>query len=770
MDHLRRQRPRRGLDPAGGDGALTCDRGTFRRVAGRGSFPCPHEDPTAVVVVVDDDGDDDDGAASNVVAVNKKKEEEEKEDDSEESSLIDSTTSSIPSEYLDDDDDSDDNNDNKNNNNNQTNNNNNTADDEDAMIPREEELGGRTVSTHLRLRRQGLTRNASGEGFQFAVQSIRRGSTAWQSLLQPFVSDLAFRSLIQSRQQSDVTFRPYSCPTAAVLFVDLSGYSRIAAALSHRGAHFLSTVVNRYLAQLLRIIQEYGGDVVKFAGDAVLVVWEGESKQAPPPPPSPSPRINRSAKQQSPQSQPQPPLPHRSILPVVCAAHCALEMQRRAASYPVDGTDLSFEFHCGLTCGPLDSEIFVAPTHVNMPRLYHSVGGATLNAIGTLVDQAQAGELCVDDTVRDCLGSLGTYRDVTVRPKEKEKEEEHQPAAAPKGHILTSLDFDGTIRDQALDYIERTMAERLTRRNHHVEEDFIHPSVLKLLSHGGLSPTQIAQMRNLCVLFIAMTSQGSSCNWLMEVQGVLDKNRCPIVQIIDDDKGVHIVAAINLYETIPEANVLGLDICRELVEQEVGCAIGMACGTTFCGVTGSNLACRWDITGPPAVRAARLMQYALQRNLPVAIDESVYLDSNTGTKMKLAEEGVTIKGSPEPCSVYTLSEAKVHSAFRVLETVHGRCHDTTVGLISDWIRRPEQSRCAVLVKGPPFAGKKIVCQRAAGLADLVPFLHVCDKTFGLLQLARTIALWFQYNQHDYIVRCAEHIIDLMDKRKWRYVT
>jgi hypothetical protein len=45
--------------------------------------------------------------------------------------------------------------------------------------------------------------------------------------------------------------------------------------------------------------------------------------------------------------------------------------------------------------------------------------------------------------------------------------------------------------------------------------------------------------------FIAMTSNGSPVNWLMEVQHVLDGNRCPIVQIIDDDKGVHIVAAIN---------------------------------------------------------------------------------------------------------------------------------------------------------------------------------------------------------------------------------
>jgi len=290
--------------------------------------------------------------------------------------------------------------------------------------------------------------------------------------------------------------------------------------------------------------------------------------------------------------------------------------------------------------------------------------------------------------------------------------------------------------------------------------------VLTLLSHGGLSPTQIAQMRNLCVLFIAMTSKGSSVNWLMEVQGLLDKNRCPIVQIIDDDKGVHVVAAVNLYETIPEANILGLEVARALIDQEVGCSIGIAAGTTFCGVTGSNLACRWDITGAPVVRAARLMQYALSRRMDVAIDESLYLDPTTGAKLKLVESGVSIKGSPEPCSIYCLSEANMHLAFRVLETDFGRCHDEKVDEIVKWITRSDRSRCAVLVKGPPFAGKKIVCQRASGFAEMVPFLHVCDPSFGLLQLARSIASWFKYNQHSSVVRGAEHIFQLMNEMKW----
>jgi hypothetical protein len=51
---------------------------------------------------------------------------------------------------------------------------------------------------------------------------------------------------------------------------------------------------------------------------------------------------------------------------------------------------------------------------------------------------------------------------------------------------------------------------------------------------------------------------------------------------------------------MPETGVVGIDVCRELVEKQVGCAIGMSIGSTFCGVAGSSsVACRWDIVSLP---------------------------------------------------------------------------------------------------------------------------------------------------------------------------
>jgi Adenylate and Guanylate cyclase catalytic domain len=335
-----------------------------------------------------------------------------------------------------------------------------------AIKPTRSRPGERTVSTSLRLRRQGFTLSKSGSS-DFAVKSIRRGSDEWNGLLRPFVSDLTFRSLEYRRLQSEVSFRPYTCH-AAVLFVDLSNYSKITAEISHKGAHAISTAVNAYLSRLLGIVSSYGGDVVKFAGDAVLIVWEGEKGDL---------EMN-----------------------ILLAARCSLEMQEKAGVYIIEGTPLCFRIHCGLCCGLLESEIFVAPNHVNMQQYFHSVSGECLI------------EISISNACAEYVGSRGVFKSIDGRDDCK---------------LITKIDLDAVVCSNMESYLEQYTSDRLFRRNKRIEEDFIHPSVLRLLVLGGLSPTQIAQMRNLCVLFIAMTSNGSSVNWLMEVQTILDKNRCP---------------------------------------------------------------------------------------------------------------------------------------------------------------------------------------------------------------------------------------------------
>lgn len=336
----------------------------------------------------------------------------------------------------------------------------------------------RRSSTSTRLHRQGFRSTKSAN---FAVKSIRPGSGEWSGLLKPFVADLAFRSLEYRRSHSEVSFRPYTCSGASVLFVDLSSYSAITQLIAHRGAHALSSVVNSYFRRLLRIVRKYGGDVCKFAGDAVLCVWEGEIEDMD--------WNNRTA-----------------VL-------CALEMQEKAGSHQVDGISLSFRIHAGICCGLLESEIFIAPSNIHMQRLYHSVGGESLAQLGEAVNFAKAGEVCVSKRVLESLDSNTVSKPVAGR------EEEFS--------IISEYSVSSDVLDEVDSRVEELLMDRMVRRAETIEEDFIHPSVVRLLGHGGLSPTQIAQMRNLCVLFIAKTANSSSVNWLKEISSVLDSQRCP---------------------------------------------------------------------------------------------------------------------------------------------------------------------------------------------------------------------------------------------------
>lgn len=148
-----------------------------------------------------------------------------------------------------------------------------------------------------------------------------------------------------------------------------------------------------------------------------------------------------------------------------------------------------------------------------MSSHHNTVSGETLIEISELVDYAKAGEVCISDSCLKYLGTRAISKDL--------------PEPVVGCRLFTDLVLSQDDVTKMESFILESASARLVRRNQRIEEEFIHPSVLNLLSHGGLSPTQIAQMRNLCVLFVAKTSNGSSVNWLTEVQCILDKNRCP---------------------------------------------------------------------------------------------------------------------------------------------------------------------------------------------------------------------------------------------------
>ena len=64
-----------------------------------------------------------------------------------------------------------------------------------------------------------------------------------------------------------------------VMFADISGFTAMSEKLSQlgkEGAEEITAIVNRFFAALLEVSDDYSGDLLKFGGDALLVLFGGE--------------------------------------------------------------------------------------------------------------------------------------------------------------------------------------------------------------------------------------------------------------------------------------------------------------------------------------------------------------------------------------------------------------------------------------------------------------------------------------------------------------
>src|SRR5688500_5442252 len=97
------------------------------------------------------------------------------------------------------------------------------------------------------------------------------------TLLEDFASYVPTITLNRiAADPAPLTAPKYEHFPAAVLFADITGFTALAEELGKQGpagAEELGGVLNDYFGQLTALIAEHGGDVVKFAGDALLAVW-----------------------------------------------------------------------------------------------------------------------------------------------------------------------------------------------------------------------------------------------------------------------------------------------------------------------------------------------------------------------------------------------------------------------------------------------------------------------------------------------------------------
>ncbi len=155
---------------------------------------------------------------------------------------------------------------------------------------------------------------------------------------------------------------------AAVMFADISGFTSLAERLAQQGkggSEELTKHLNAYFGRLIALIAEHGGDVVKFAGDALLAIWsvtEGE--------------VNASLEEATSR-----------------AAGCCLAIAAELGDYVAE--DVRLTLHAGIGAGE------IAGLHVGGVggRWEFLIAGAPLAQMARAEAAAKPGEVCISAEV-----------------------------------------------------------------------------------------------------------------------------------------------------------------------------------------------------------------------------------------------------------------------------------------------------------------------------------------------------------------------------------
>ncbi len=364
---------------------------------------------------------------------------------------------------------------------------------------------------------------------------------------------------------SDTAVAPVRLPLyAAVLFADISGFTRLTERLCREGemgVELLASTLNAYFGLVIDIIHEHAGEVVRFAGDGLIAVWATESDTT--------------------------PTADQCRLRSEQAACCALRVQAMLAEVrPVYGITMVMRIGLGIGAGILRQLggwngrwefVFTGPAlrQASLACPQAEPGGVVLapEILPWLTPRAQI------DPIPQGWASL---RDLAEPPWL-----EPHPAPVLRPTMLPAL--RACLPDAVLDRIDAGQSGWLT------------------------------ELRRVTVLFMRLPSLDNpeaepdpAQGLIRAMQAVIARYEGCINKLHVDEKGTMLLAVFGLPPlSHPDDALRGLRTalqCYAVMKQRAEpCAIGIATGHAFCGTVGNGTHREYTVLGDVVNLAARLM-------------------------------------------------------------------------------------------------------------------------------------------------------------------
>uniref|UniRef100_K3WD92 Guanylate cyclase domain-containing protein n=1 Tax=Globisporangium ultimum (strain ATCC 200006 / CBS 805.95 / DAOM BR144) TaxID=431595 RepID=K3WD92_GLOUD len=385
--------------------------------------------------------------------------------------------------------------------------------------------------------------------------------------------------------------------TVVSMFADVSGFTAMTESLAARGpvgAEFLAKHLNSYFEQLLRLVSSAGGDVFKFAGDAMLIFWPE----------------NKDDTLES--------LLRRCV-------QCALRIQshlHKAELAP--GVVLSVKMGIGI--GGATIAHLGGVSDGSISRVEYIAVGPALEQAFSSEHQAEAGEVICSP---ECWKMINKYFDGEAVRKGSEFYKVKQvnlPIKLCSRRASFTRD-DAMLHNRMKQYVSRAVWPYLDAHDEFWGSELRDVTVL-FINLGFCAElviskreADLAKMLDISGLHKLQAAFALVQQCIYEYEGTINK-------FLVDDKGSTVIAAFGLppvtHENDPIRGILSsLAICAALGKLDLKASVGITTGTALCGVVGHQGNRReYTVLGDIVNLSARLMQKAKSEKGGVITDET----------------------------------------------------------------------------------------------------------------------------------------------------
>jgi class 3 adenylate cyclase len=524
-----------------------------------------------------------------------------------------------------------------------------------------------------------LTNSSSGSRFnQSASIDIRGLNSGSQDLsrqfpfdiLNSFVPDLLVTHLLDTLQKDGFTEPWSNVFTGVCLIADISGFTRVSGAFcseGSRGIDGLQQLINVYLGNLVSVVYAFGGDVINFAGDALICVFCPRSDK-------PEDLMAASKK---------------SML-------CAWELKDQCTE------QLTLRVCVGL------GEIAVAVLGGHERKWEFLQSCDHIDALSECLNSAKPKSVVV---TAEMFSHLQQVADADINHGFVV---EGDPCP-PDRVLVTSLKNASSER---IIVTHRDTPRRCQRITEAMEPDmvglidpFVPQPVTQALSTGTFH--FMAELREATTVFVKWEGYSwakyrdlVSLQPLVRIaQELITASGGFLRQFLVDDKGCVLIAIWGVpAATFPDNCMRALWMTASLVEQFCAYSIpmpvscGITTGTVYCGNIGSRARMEYSCLGAVVNLAARLMSAA---KMGILIDEETYYRLPEMMRDRLEKmNNLTLKGYEAEVPVYKFVGFPVNFDFRdvifglTVVPIRSACKQAFIPLLRNLITGPLESAVA----------------------------------------------------------------------------